>query len=130
MTDFNFDSLFDDVESATEKLVSEINFIKHEVELIETDYDELLKSLGATDLNSALEAVRELKAAKTNPVVVTPATVRLTDSTALTHAELTAIITQSISKAVEFAVTKTEAIANARGTKAAPRTFRDSAGVN
>jgi hypothetical protein len=122
MTDFNFDSLFDDVESATRKLVGEINCIKHEVELIETDYDELLKSLGATDLNSALEAVRELKAAINNKFFATPV-IKLSDSTALTHAELTAILTQSISKAVD------ELTATAPTVKKA-RTFRDSAGVN
>jgi hypothetical protein len=60
------------------------------------------------------------------PVVIEPAII-FSGSTALTPAELTAILTQSISKAVESAVTKTEAIANARDTKAGPKTFRDIA---
>jgi hypothetical protein len=123
----NFDSITNDINSLKE----DIFCLMDEFQEIQTNYDELLDCLGATDRNSALDVIRAMKAALGSlavaaPVVIKPA-IKFSDSTALTPAELTAILAQSISKAVESAVTKTEAIANARDTKAGPKTFRDIA---
>ncbi len=132
----NFDSILQGIENANFDLMGRVRDMWDEAEEIQTNYDELLECLGATDHNTALDAIRAMKAASVQQVVAAPVvaapvviepTIKFSDSTSLTHAELTTIITQSISKAVESAVTKTEAIANAGDTKAGPKTFRDIA---
>jgi hypothetical protein len=127
----NFDSILQRIEDANFDLMGWVRSICYAAEEIQTNYGELLECLGATDHNTALDAIRAMRAASGSPVVAAPVVIEpaiiFSGSTALTPAELTAILTQSISKAVESAVTKTEAIANARDTKAGPKTFRDIA---
>jgi predicted nuclease with TOPRIM domain len=130
----NFDSILQGIENANFDLMGRVRDMCDEAEEIQTNFDELLECLGTTDHNSALDAIRELKAASVKQVVVGPVfsepAIKFSDSTALTPAELASILTQSISKAVEIATIRAGAIANVRGTKAGPRTFRDSACLN
>jgi hypothetical protein len=84
-----------------------------EAEEIQTNYDELLECLGATDHTSALDAIRAMKAALGSQVVTEP-TIKFSDSTALTHAELITIITQSLSKAIDEFKATTPAVKKVR----------------
>jgi len=140
----NFDSITNDINS----LKADIFCMMGEFQEIQTNYDELLECLGATDRNSALDAIRELKAALgspaefTNsaldairamkaalgsqvvaaPVVIEP-TIKFSNSTALTPTELATIITQSLSKAIDNSKATTPAVKKVR-------TFGDIAGVS
>jgi hypothetical protein len=123
----DFDSMMGDIEDRSADLMQEVNRLKDEASWAYSEYQDLLAELGATDYISALEAINELKAgarsvtvASGNPKVVESA------STALTPAELSAILTQSISKALEAMEDKPKAITPAHGTL---MTFRDTAGL-
>jgi hypothetical protein len=97
-----------------------------------------LAALGATDFNSALEAIRELKAARSSPVVVAPA-VKLT-GTDLNLEEVGEIILNRIA----LALSKEEDVTRDKSqrhhqlvaeqyrdpTSRTIKTFRDIAGVN
>lgn len=106
----DFDPILESIDSANTDLKWCIIRLRDEAEEIQTNYDELLECLGATDHNSALDAIRAMGAALGSlnvaapavaaPVVIEP-TIKFSDSTSLTHAELTAIITQSLSKSID-----------------------------
>lgn len=123
----NFDSILQGIENANFDLMGRVRDMCDEAEEIQTNYDELLECLGATDHNSALDAIRAMKAASVQQVVAAPVVIepviKLSDSTALTHAELTTIITQSLSKAIDKSKATTPAVKKVR-------TFGDIAGVN
>lgn len=123
----NFDSILQGIENANFDLMERVRDMCDEAEEIQTNYDELLECLGATDHNSALDAIRAMKAASVQQVVAAPVviepTIKFSDSTSLTHAELTAIITQSISKAIDKSKATTPAVKKVRS-------FGDIAGVN
>jgi hypothetical protein len=124
--------LVDDFENANIDLRRRVRDMCDEAEEIQTNYDELLECLGATDHTSALDAIRAMKDALPGvsqllplvaaPVVIEP-TIKFSDSTSLTHAELTTIITQSLSKAIDEFKATTPAVKKVR-------TFSDIAGVN
>jgi hypothetical protein len=105
---------------AIDTLMNEFRGMRHEVGIIESHYKDLLRSLDATDQYSALESIRELKAAKTSPVVAAP--VAISVDTTLTPAELRVFITQSISKAIDEFKATTPTVRKIR-------TFSDYAGV-
>jgi hypothetical protein len=119
--------LVDDIENAIIDLRRRVRNMCDEAEEIQTNYDELLECLGATDHTSALDAIRAMKAASGSTVVAAPVviepTIKFSDSTALTHAELTTIITQSLTKAIDEFKATTPAVKKVR-------TFGDIAGVN
>ncbi len=123
----NFDSILQGIENANFDLMGRVRDMCDEAEEIQTNYDELLECLGATDHNTALDAIRAMKAALGSQVVAAPAVaapvIKFSDSTALTPAELTAILTQSISKAIDEFKATTPAVKKVR-------TFGDIAGVN
>jgi hypothetical protein len=128
----NFDSILQGIENANIDLRRRVCNMRDEAEEIQTNYGELLECLGATDHNTALDAIRAMKAASGSPVVAAPAVaapvviepaIKFSDSTALTHAELTTIITQSLSKAIDEFNATTPAVKKVR-------TFGDIAGVN
>jgi hypothetical protein len=123
----NFDSILQGIENANIDLRRRVCNMRDEAEEIQTNYGELLECLGATDHNTALDAIRAMKAASGSPVVAAPVVIepaiKFSDSTALTHAELTTIITQSLSKAIDEFNATTPAVKKVR-------TFGDIAGVN
>jgi len=124
---FDFDPILESIDSANTDLRWCINRLRDEAEEIQTNYDELLEYLGATDHNSALDAIRAMKAASIQQVVVGPVfrepAIKLSDSTALTPEELATIITQRLSKAIDEFKATTPAVKKVR-------TFGDIAGVN
>ena len=65
----DFDSMIEEINDRSADMMREVNRLKDEASWAYSEYQDLLAALGATDFNSALEAIRELKAAKTSPVV-------------------------------------------------------------
>ena len=101
--------------------------MRDEAEEIQTNYDELLECLGATDHNSALDAIRAMKASLGSQVVAAPvvieSVIKFSDSTALNPEELATIMTQRLTKAIDEFKATTPAVKKVR-------TFGDIAGVN
>ena len=120
----NFDSMMGDIEDRSADLMQEVNRLKDEALWTYSEYQDLLAELGATDYNSALEAISKLKAG-VRSVTVASDNHKVVDSagTTLTPAELSAILTQSISKAINDKIKVT--------TPALGKliTFRDTAGL-
>jgi hypothetical protein len=63
----NFDSILQGIENANFDLMERVRSICDEAEEIQTNYDELLECLGATNHTSALDAIRAMKAALGTP---------------------------------------------------------------
>lgn len=145
----NFDSMMSDIEDKSADLMQEVNQLKDEALWAYSEYQDLLAELGANDYNSALEAIRELKAAKTSPVVVAPVAVSSTAvklaNTDLTFEDVGKIIAKSLSQALskEEDVTRGKATRHHQQvpekyfpekywdpTSRTIKTFRDIAGVN
>lgn len=123
----DFDPILESIDSAYIDLRWCINRLRDEAEEIQTNYDELLECLGATGHNSALDAIRVMKAASVQQVVAAPVVIepviKLSDSTALNPEELATIITQRLLKAIDEFKATTPAVKKVR-------TFGDIAGVN
>ena len=75
----DFDSMLEEINDRSADMMREVNRLTDEASWAYSEYQDLLDALGATDFDSALEAIRELKAAGSSPVVVAPA-VKLTDT--------------------------------------------------
>ena len=62
----DFDSMLEEFEVRSADMMREVNRLKDEASWAYSEYQDLLAALGATDFNSALEAIRELKAARSS----------------------------------------------------------------
>jgi hypothetical protein len=122
----DFDPILESIDSTYHELRWCITGMRDDAEEIQTNYGELLECLGATDHNSALDAIRAMKAASVQqvaaPVVIEP-TIKFSDSTSLNPEELATIITQRLLKAIDEFKATTPAVKKVR-------TFGDIAGVN
>lgn len=134
----DFDSMLEEINDRSADMMREVNRLTDEASYAYSEYQDLLAALGATDFNSALEAIRELKAARSSPVVVAPA-VKLT-GTDLNLEEVGEIILNRIA----LALSKEEDVTRDKSqrhhqlvaeqyrdpTSRTIKTFRDIAGVN
>ena len=62
----DFDSMLEEINDRSADMMREVNRLTDEASWAYSEYQDLLDALGATDFDSALEAIRELKAARSS----------------------------------------------------------------